>query len=838
MPTHFTEDLPRSTSERAVEHTRSAALEFWRSFAQSDDEKALAALKFLTDLRGDGGDELFEASLESPGSSGKFVKVELPSTSPRSAQDAWDSEKKTHLMLVDPSVHCLALDGDIAKYQGGGFFVACGSKGAKALDAGACSVGTHSHADRVKVPIDGPAFLVKMRSSSAATKPKVLAGALLYERDLPPMLTSEVFEEILLGYEAPPRVWKMILDNYPGVITMANYLSITDSQSGGRSRASLSEPGPRDQLDNLDPEVPFEVGGVGNEFESGFNGPLDEQMIRSVVGGQRLYAGRLGLAVGDVDSVSAAGSGAWSEFSFTGQNRNTSSVARSLDQDPGANRWGQAWKAPLATLDKQLKSTRDQVSKKFAGIEEKLDQALGYLDDNLKLEFSKVYARDDEAVTALDTANKRLAFLEGEVQRLARRDAIPGGSLTIDTDRHRAKTPPPSFNWGTLSAEEQGQLVRGVLDQIDLAHITETVGTQLGIAGIRTEVGMHGDRLTNIEQEFTTEHGVVGNIQAQLANLEAKRNTSSCERGGYVFSGVPDVQALVQLVGPGKLATHCLDLISLLTLAQDPYVTYEAGVQVHANAIKANFGSVVESRIKVSFEIPFPELMVKMVENSTTSSRGGAKWAPMFQSAEGFEDDFRDGAHRRVLRGIESAYELTQKAIDQEFPLGIPGPTGGNNRKIHTILTDQNRRAYRQTVGFVECLLPFYRTLKGGSLTSEDSWDRVFVFVLELLTSLQEERVVSTDLSAESAMMWGCFRATDLGEEFRKQKFVEHPKALSILALTSIEREGKTMQKLEDRIAKQIADAGKGDKFTKLDTKIQQLDNKIKNIIAKNPDLK
>lgn len=44
-------------------------------------------------------------------------------------------------------------------------------------------------------------------------------------------------------------------------------------------------------------------------------------------------------------------------------------------------------------------------------------------------------------------------------------------------------------------------------------------------------------------------------------------------------------------------------------------MTYEAGVQVHANAIKANFGSVVESRIKVSFEIPFPEMVVKMVEN-------------------------------------------------------------------------------------------------------------------------------------------------------------------------------------------------------------------------------
>lgn len=48
----------------------------------------------------------------------------------------------------------------------------------------------------------------------------------------------------------------------------------------------------------------------------------------------------------------------------------------------------------------------------------------------------------------------------------------------------------------------------------------------------------------------------------------------------------------------------CLDLHRLLTLAQDPFDTYEGGVQAHANALKANFGSVLESRLKVSFEIP------------------------------------------------------------------------------------------------------------------------------------------------------------------------------------------------------------------------------------------
>jgi hypothetical protein len=133
---------------------------------------------------------------------------------------------------------------------------------------------------------------------------------------------------------------------------------------------------------------------------------------------------------------------------------------------------------------------------------------------------------------------------------------------------------------------------------------------------------------------------------------------------------------------------------------------------------------------------------------------------------------------------------------------------------------------------FIECLLPFYRTLKSGGLSSEESWDRVFVLVMELLTSLREQRAVSSNLSEESSLIWGCFKATDLAEEFREVKFVEHHKALSILALTSIEREGKVLALLEERIAKQISDTTKASNpaITRLDTRVQTLENKFKNL--------
>jgi hypothetical protein len=46
-----------------------------------------------------------------------------------------------------------------------------------------------------------------------------------------------------------------------------------------------------------------------------------------------------------------------------------------------------------------------------------------------------------------------------------------------------------------------------------------------------------------------------------------------------------------------------------------------------------------------------------------------------------------------------------------------------------------------------------------------------------------------------------------------------------------MEREGQTKALLEDHIDKKIAEATKGgDKFTKLDTRIQTMENKFKNL--------
>lgn len=799
---------------------RDGAFRFWRNFAQANDAECRDALAFLSDLRGVDYGGLAAEGSSSP-ESGKFVKVDLPVTSPKNARDAWNGDRVTSLLKVDPRLHCLAIDGDEKKYDGGGYFVACASLHSTYLGADACSVGTHAKASRLRLELSGPTYMVKMRASSAATKPKVLAGAQLLEGDLPGILVECGQGDVLQELEAPPSVWKLVLDHYPGRRAMERLVEGKEVHSTVKVE-EVDEDASRGSVDPFLQRVPRQVD-VARPGDLSVSSGAGEKLPN---------------VDDDASSLNVSGTNNWGrngELSVGPPSWRGRGGAVSL---PGVGS-PRDWEASL--LKSEIKG-KAFTNSRFTALDKQLDKAFGSVDQKISLAVAESREMTDEAMakaTSTELKVERIrAELEGRIAKLEVQGHLEPGELRVNTAFSPVHDVPLQAALQNMSDADQTQLLEMLLKQLDLDKLATAVGSKLGFAAIKQTVEQDNLRLNKVEYEFASEHGAVNKLQEQVATWDARRNTSSSERGGCVFSGPQDVQALVELAGKDKLCTLCLDMIGMLTLAQDPYVTYEAGMQVHANAIKANFGSVAESRVKVSFEIPYPEMIVKCVETASTAGRGGAKWAPMFATAELFEDDFRDGSHRRVIKGIENAYELTQKALDQDFPLAIGGEGSANNRKIHTILSDQNRRAYRQCLGFIECLLPFYRTLKGGSLSSEEAWDRVFVFVMEVLTSLREVRVISSNMSKEASMIWGCFKATDLGEEFRKQKFVEHPKALSILALTSIEREGKTMALLEQRIAKQIADANKNDKITKLDTRVQTVENKLKNIISKNPELK
>ena len=81
-------------------------------------------------------------------------------------------------------------------------------------------------------------------------------------------------------------------------------------------------------------------------------------------------------------------------------------------------------------------------------------------------------------------------------------------------------------------------------------------------------------------------------------------------------------------------------------------------------------------------------------------------------------------------------------------------------------------------------------------------------------------------------MIWGSFLATELLKEYARLIFTRHPQVSYILALTSMQREGKT---LTDALAAMALEAKS---VKSLSDRVQALETVIKNLKSSNPSLK
>eukprot|EP00956_Cyclotella_meneghiniana_P022889 scaffold43790_cov38-Cyclotella_meneghiniana.AAC.5 len=557
-----------------------------------------------------------------------------------------------------------------------------------------------------------------------------------------------------MEYEAPPRVWRFVLEHYPGAAKMLAFMEGEETAKARSRESSIL-------VETVDEESSSARHSVAAPDAVPSQVNVSEPFISSAQGGGSVHSNDVSVVLDSnpfTNRDREPGQASWRATSPSDHVPSWRDRGE-VNSFPGAM-MGQLLDWSTAIRRSEV-SMRAEVYARFMALDKSLDVSFAAGDRQSNMIRMKAAADAREAMAKATQAFEKALEVEQECNaRLAALEIHPlpaNQQAAFDAHITDAVTSGRTMEWDKLSAIEKERIVSQVVEHLDIEKVTTMVASKLGLGAVKEVLRQDGVPLGKIEQEFKSEHGLINKLQEQMATWDARRNTTSSECGGCVFLGPEDIQALVTMAGKGKLCTLCLDVHGMLTLAQDPYVTYESGVQVHANAIKAAFGSVVESRLKLSFEIPYPELIVKCVETTSTAGLGGAKWGAMFATAELFEDDFRDGSHRRVIKGIENAFDLTQKAIDHTYPLGVGGDCNTDNRKIHTILSDQNRRAYRQCIGFIESLLPFYRTLKGGSLSSEEAWDRVFVFVMEFLTSLREVRVISTDMSDEAAMVWGCF---------------------------------------------------------------------------------
>jgi aminoglycoside phosphotransferase len=128
-------------------------------------------------------------------------------------------------------------------------------------------------------------------------------------------------------------------------------------------------------------------------------------------------------------------------------------------------------------------------------------------------------------------------------------------------------------------------------------------------------------------------------------------------------------------------------------------------------------------------------------------------------------------------------------------------------------------------------LTPLFKTMKIGGLSHPEAWSRVLVYTKSLLEDIKSVRALSAEKDC-AAMIWGSFRTAELLKEYTRLRWVQHPQVSSILALTSMQREGKA---LTDAVATMGTQATTLKKHT---TDLKQVQDDYKQLKRSNPSLK
>ena len=76
-----------------------------------------------------------------------------------------------------------------------------------------------------------------------------------------------------------------------------------------------------------------------------------------------------------------------------------------------------------------------------------------------------------------------------------------------------------------------------------------------------------------------------------------------------------------------------------------------------------------------------------------------------------------------------------------------------------------------------------------------DAWERILIFTKAVFDDVRTVRALTLDKNNAAGMIWGSFRTTKLLEEYQRLKFYQHPHISNMLALTSLQREGKKVEK-------------------------------------------
>jgi len=173
---------------------------------------------------------------------------------------------------------------------------------------------------------------------------------------------------------------------------------------------------------------------------------------------------------------------------------------------------------------------------------------------------------------------------------------------------------------------------------------------------------------------------------------------------------------------------------------------------------------------------------------------------------------------------LRDTKDSLQNTINFNFPIE-------SHTTAHAIFTEQLSLSYDQEITWLESLNPLFKTMKTGGLADDKAWSRVLVYTKALMDDNKTVRSLSLDKDY-GAMIWGSFRTAELLNEYMRLRWIQHPQVSSILALTSLQREGEALHEAIATMKEKEAT------ITSHGTKINRLTTDFSALKTNNPTLR
>ncbi len=676
----------------------------------------------------------------------------LTSDTPVATVEAWNTEVLVALRLVGDTDICGArtADGEVD-------FLACGAP-LDRVGGTSCGWATHETGGmdgkrRSVLKMDlpkqgGKAFVIPVKSSGSAVKrPKVFSRPILAQADLPYETLTQGWDESLQNLKLRAREWKYFLEAYPGAS------SIFRLWGAGEKGSTFVQPPPPAS------DVPSPRMGPGGYDPEDFADALDADL-----GPSTPRRGQGSAHLGPDQALRG----------------------RSLFPPPSVSRGGEALPSPQPSSSQDqagdLVRTKGQLEAVSLRVRN-LETAAAQVDSTLASSFQGVWVELDDVWSEFSAIKLAMPVGAGTATR----------GMPLFGGRQSQVSPPAPTG---LSPAAFQALMRQVVDKLQNAgfvtrdELDETVVPYLQDNNPVTADQLSGlsRRVAALERHFTDPDGIMAKLDTRIKVLEDRRAGDTVERGGKAFRDINSVAAWIQTLADKDVYRYCVDFVTLVMLAVDPYETIAQGMANAAAAYKAEFNSLTEARISLSYGLTYPENLMKKHDKEKYAATGGWFWSTTWSSFLAFKGTFNNGAKDSLTCSLAEVSQMIQNAIDFAFLLATqPLP--------HAIFTEQLLLARGQVTAWVDALEPLYEILSSSGMSPDDAWERVLIFTKAVFDDVRTVRALTLDKNNAAGMIWGSLRTTKLLVEYQRLKFYQHPHISNMLALTSLQREGKKVEK-------------------------------------------